>query len=199
MVGARPLFACFAILFALLWWPTAATSKTPDSFVPLSVSFSWPSGPLTESVGAKPALGFSLGYAYGSSRHLRLSARATWMRMQLGSVIDAGDTLDFSNYGITHIGILGGLQYRLFKHGVTPYVSAEGGLGIVFADEQVGGVPQRIDGESEVKFSYAVSAGVMIPISETIDIDVSGRYHTTFTSDSFTATAAHVGVIYALP
>lgn len=179
-------------------WLQSATARTPDSFVPLSISYSWPSDTLARGVDAQPALGFSLGYAYGSSKHLRLTTRATWMRMQLGTVVDAGDTLDFSDFGLTHVGIVGGLQYRFFKHDFSPYVAGEAGLGIVFADMEVGNVPQRIDGLSEVKFSYALSAGVLIPLNETIDIDVYGRYQTTFTTDRLTALSAHVGVVYAL-
>jgi opacity protein-like surface antigen len=169
-------------------------NRIPRNFVPLSLSYSWPGGGLTENVDAQPALGFSLGYQFAVERNLRLTVRGTWMRMNLGTV----DTTDLTNYGLTHIGFLGGVLYRFIKHGWTPYVQAEGGMGIMFADELIANVPRKIDGLSEVKVSFAGTAGVMIPVSENIDVDISGRYHYTYVDAGFSAVAGHVGVVYSL-
>ena len=169
-------------------------ARTPTSFLPVSLSYAWPGGGLSDDIAPNPALGFSLGYRYGTSKHFHISARATWMRMTLGQV----DSIDFSGFGLTHIGLLGGVQYRFIKHGWSPYVEGEVGMGIMFADTEIGNVPQRIDELTEVKFSYAGVVGVLIPISDRVNIDVSGRYQITFVSGNFTSIAAHAGIQYAL-
>lgn len=172
----------------------AQTGRIPKNFVPLSLSYSWPGGGLSDRLQADPALGFSLGYQYSTDRHVRLTVRASWMRMTLGITDSSGD----ASYGLSHVGVLAGAMYRFNKHGWTPYIQGEGGLGIMFADEEIDNIPRKIDGLSEVKFSLAGTAGVLIPVSETIDLDLSGRYHYTYVDDGFSAVAAHVGVVYAL-
>lgn len=189
----RRLFVLLAGLSIALS-ATAQTGRIPKNFVPFSLSYSWPGSGLSDRLDADPALGFSLGYHYSVDRHVRLTVRASWMRMTLGITDSAGN----ADYGLTHVGILGGALYRFNKHGWTPYVQAEGGMGIMFADETIDNIPRAIDGLSEVKVSFAGSAGVLIPVSETIDLDLSGRYHYTYVDDGFSAVAAHVGVVYAL-
>lgn len=189
----RPILLLLAGL-ALALPANAQSARIPKNFVPLSLSYSWPGGGLSDTLDAKPALGFSLGYHYSTSRHVRLTVRATWMHMNLGFV----DTTGTDGYGLTHVGIMAGAMYRFLKHGWTPYVQAEGGMGIMFADKVIENIPRTIDGLSEVKVSFAGSAGVLIPISEAIDLDVNGRYHYTYVDEGFSAVAAHVGVVYAL-
>lgn len=171
-----------------------ATSATPRHFIPLSLSYSWPGGGLSDSTDAQPALGFSLGYQFDLDKHFRIGFRGTWSRMTLGTV----DTLDLTNYGLTNIGLMAGVLYRFIKHEFSPYVEVEGGMGYLFADELIANVPRKIDGLSEVKMSAAASLGVLIPVNEKIDIDVSGRYCTVFVGKGFYTMTAHVGLCYAL-
>jgi len=188
------LITTMALVAMLLWTNSTAAARTPTSFLPVSLSYAWPGGGLSDDVAPNPALGFSLGYRYGTSRHLHLSARATWMRMTLGTV----DTIDYTGFGLTHIGLLGGVQYRFLKHGVSPYVEGEVGMGIMFADKEVANIPQRIDELTEVKVSVAGVVGLLIPISERVNLDVAGRYQITYVSGNFTSIAAHAGIQYAL-
>ena len=138
-----PLLA-LAILFCA---SISTQARTPHNFIPVSLSYSFPGGGLSESVGAKSALGFSLGYKFASSKHLRLGARGTWTRLNLGVV----DTSDFSNFGLTHVGILASGQYKFKKHGWSPYLEGEIGMGMLFADELIANQPRRIDGLSEYR------------------------------------------------
>ncbi len=190
----KTLITTMALAASLLLASSTATARTPTSFLPLSLSYAWPGGGLSDDVAPDPALGFSLGYRYGTDRHFHISARATWMRMTLGTV----DTIDYTGFGLTHIGLLGGVQYRFLKHGWSPYVEGEVGMGIMFADKEVANIPQRIDELTEVKFSYAGVVGVLIPLSERVNLDLAGRYQITFVSGNFTSMAAHAGIQYAL-
>lgn len=114
--------------------------------------------------------------------------------MTLGTV----DTTDLTNYGLTHIGLMAGVLYRFIKHDFSPYVEAEGGMGYMFADELIANIPRKIDGLSEVKMSVAATVGILIPVSEKVDVDLSGRYCTTFIEKGFSTMSAHVGLCYAL-
>lgn len=182
-----------AIFVVLLLGASQSQGRTPHNFVPVSLSYSFPGGGLSDSVGAKSALGFSLGYRFESSKHVRIGARGTWTRLNLGVV----DTADFSNYGLTHVGIMASVQYRFIKHGWSPYVEIEGGMGMLFADELIANQPRRIDGLSDVKLSAGGVFGVLIPLGPVVDVDISGRYQSTFVENGFTTLAAHVGIVYA--
>jgi len=190
----RSILTTIALTAALLLTASSVHGRTPTSFLPVSLSYAWPQGDLADELAANPALGFSLGYRYGTSKHFHISARATWMRMTLGQT----ESFDYTGFGLTHIGLLGGIQYRFIKHGWSPYVEGELGMGIMFADTEIGNVPQRIDELTEVKFSYAGAVGVLIPVSERVNVDVSGRYQITFVSGNFSSVAAHAGIQYAL-
>lgn len=190
----RSLITTLAVGALFLTAFDAASARTPKSFLPISLSYAWPGGGLADDIAPDPALGFSLGYRYGTSKHFHISARATWMRMTLGQV----DSIDYSGFGLTHIGLLGGIQYRFLKHGWSPYVEGELGMGIMFVDTEIGNVPQRIDELTEVKFSYAGVVGVLIPVSDRVNVDLSGRYQLTFVSGNFSTIAAHAGIQYAL-
>jgi len=173
---------------------TMVHAASPRHYLPLSLSFSLPNGGLADSTGAKGAVGFSLGYQFAFDKNFRLNIRGTWSRMSLGEV----DTLDLSNYGLTHIGLTAGVLYRFLKHDTSPYITAEGGMGYMFIDEVISNIPRKIEGLSEVKMSVAAAAGVLINVNEKIDIDLSGRYCTTFIEQGFSTLSAHVGLCYAL-
>lgn len=153
-----------------------------------------PGGGLSDNVGAKPALGFSLGYLLAIDKNFRIGARGTWSRMELGKK----DTVDYSKNGLTHIGLTAVVQYKLFKYGITPYAELEGGMGYLFADEVIANMPVLIDDLTIVKLSAAAAIGILIPINEGVDIDVSGRYCATAVPNGFSTLAAHIGATFAL-
>lgn len=178
----------------LLYSGTVAHGATPRQFFPASLSYSWPGGGLSKNVEAKPALGFSLGYQLAIGNNFRLGFRGTWSRMELGKK----DTVDYTQSGLTHVGLTTGIQYNFFNNGVTPYIELEGGMGYLFADEVIANVPVLTDDLTIVKLSAAVAIGILIPVNEKVDIDVSGRYCVTAVPNGFTTLSAHVGAIFAL-
>jgi hypothetical protein len=178
----------------LLLLSTQVYGVTPRQFFPASLSYSWPGGGLSKNVGARPAIGFSLGYLLAIDRNFRIGIRGTWSRMVLGKK----DTVDYSQYGLTHIGLTTVIQYKLFKYGITPYAELEGGMGYLFADELIANMPVLINDLTIVKLSAAVAIGILIPVNEGVDIDVSGRYCITAVPNGFSTLAAHVGATFAL-
>ena len=191
--GATLLLA-LVIAFGCAIVPSELKAKTPHNFIPGSLSWNIPTGPLKDQVGAKSAIGFALGYKFAGSKHLRYGARGTWTQLSLDSV----DGVDFSDLSLTHVGIMAGAQYRFLKHGWSPYVEGEVGMGLVFASVAIDQVPQKIDGLSEVKFSAAGLVGVLIPLSRTIDVDVAGRWQSTFLDNRLDIISAHLGIVYAI-
>ena len=188
---AQPFLLVLAIM---LGFHGESHAATPRHYLPFSLSYSWPSGGLADSTGANGALGFSLGYQFALDKNFRLGFRGTWSRMTLGQV----DSTDLSDYGLTHIGVMIGLRYRLIKHDISPYIEGEGGMGYMFADQVVANMPRKIEGLSQVKMSVAGSFGILIPINDKIEGDVGGRYCATFIEQGFNTMSAHVGLVWAL-
>ena len=173
---------------------TVRANTVFHNFIPGSLSYNLPFGPMADAFDVKPAIGFALGYKFAANRHMRYGARGTWTQMRLGTV----DTADYTEYSLTHVGILANAQFRLNKHGWTPYIEGEAGMGLVFASIDVAKVPQKVDDLSEVKISVGGLLGVLIPLGTKVDLDIAGRYQTTFLSQRFDTFGAHVGIVFAL-
>lgn len=162
--------------------------------MPLSLSYSFPAGPLADSFDIQSGLGFSLGYQYALDRNWRVGAKGTWMWSKLGS----SPYGDLSEYAATYYQILATVTWRAFKHGWSPYAQVEGGLGFINLDELVANVPIKVDGVSAVRGSVGGSVGVLVPVSSALDVDVSGRYSYLFTTNRYALTGVHIGVAYLL-
>jgi len=172
-----------------LW---AQSSRT---FLPASLSYLAPTGLLADSLGAAPGLGFSVGYEVQLDRHhWRAGARGTWMQSALGKGLSG----DYSDYMTTYYQLLATIRYSLFKHGWTPYVQAEGGLGFLTLSKVVNNMPIRLDEVSAVRGSYGGSLGVLIPVSDVLDVDVAGRYSYAAIDDGYALLGIHAGVSYTL-
>lgn len=180
-------------LAALL--PCSTFASTDDHFLPLTISYVFPQGALSDDLAAKPALGFSLGYHYAATRQLRIGVCGTWTRMTLGTV---GND-DLSDFAVTMYQMMANARWRFVKHGWTPWVEGQAGMTYLEADMLVSNVPRRIDGVSEVNPAVAGLVGIQIPVSEKLDVDVYGRYTWTFADDAIGTIGIHAGVVYALP
>ncbi len=173
---------------------SATQGRQPDNFFAGSLCYAWPGGGLADSTAANPALGLSLGYLYRAWQHVHLGVRGTWTRMTLGET-----TLNnFTGYGLTHVGLYLNALYRPFKHGISPYLQIDGGMGYMFADESVANQPVPISGLAEVQSSVSASLGILIPVSDVMNADVSGRWFTTFVEREFSMVGVHAGIVYAL-
>lgn len=173
----------------------AAFAQTSRTFLPASLSYLVPTGLLADSLGAAPGLGFSLGYELQLDRHhWRAGVRGTWMQSALGKGLGG----DFADYMTTYYQLLATIRYSVFKHGWTPYAQAEGGIGFLALNKVVNNMPIRLDEVSAVRGSYGASLGVLIPISDVMDVDVSGRYSYASIDDGYALLGVHAGVSYTL-
>ncbi len=188
----RPLPILAFLLLAL--GSTNVAAQAERSYLPLSLSYMFPGGSLDDSIDVQPGLGFAIGYQYAPDRHWRIGAKGTWMWSKLGVV----DTADYSAYAATFYQILATVQWRAFKHGWSPYIQVEGGLGFMNLDEMIGNMPVKIPGASAVRGSVGALLGVLIPLSNQLDIDVSGRWNYSFIADGYTLTGVNAGVVYSL-
>lgn len=174
---------------------TPSYAQSVRTFLPASLSYLVPTGLLADSLGAAPGLGFAVGYEVQLDRHhWRAGARATWMQSALGRGL-AGD---LSEYMTTFYQLLAAVRYSVFKHGWTPYLHVEGGLGFLNLNKVVNNMPIRLDDVSAVRASFGGSVGVLIPVSDVLDVDVSGRYSYAAIDDGYTLIGLHAGVTYAL-
>ncbi len=181
---------------ALVVFSISAGAQSTRTFLPASLSYLAPTGLLADSLGAAPGLGFSLGYEVQLDRHhWRAGVRGTWMQSSLGSGV-AGD--DFSKYMTTYYQLLATVRYSMFKHGWTPYLKAEAGLGYITLSEVVNNMPIRLDDVSAVRGSFGGSVGVLIPLSDVLDVDISGRYSYAAIDDGYALLGVHAGVSYTL-
>lgn len=189
MVRFLTVAACCMVL------SVAACAQTSRTYLPASLSYLVPTGLLADSLGAAPGLGFSIGYEVQLDRHhWRAGVRGTWMQSALGKGLGG----DFADYMTTYYQLLATIRYSVFKHGWTPYAQAEGGLGFLALNKVVNNMPIRLDEVSAVRGSYGASLGVLIPISDVMDVDVSGRYSYASIDDGYALLGVHAGVSYTL-
>lgn len=181
----------------LFWFCSAIPSNaTERSYVPLSLSYAQPTGPLAREYDAKSALGFSIGYQYGINRHWFIGARGTWMVSNLGFSDTSARTPEFS---FTHYQMMLTATYHFIKNGVTPYIQAEGGLGVLTAEELINNVSVPLEHESMVQAGVATSVGLLIPLNDKFELDIHGRIAWSFIANGYGTTGIHAGIIYALP
>ncbi len=186
-------FSAF-ITALLLVIPSGAHSQVDRSYLPLSISYLLPRGALADTLDVQPGIGFSLGYNYALDRNWRIGAKGTWMWSKLGNPSSG----DLSSYSATYYQVLATITWRPIKHGWSPYIQGEGGLGFLNLDEEVGNMPIPIEGASAVQGSVGASLGVVIPLSDALDVDVHGRYNFAFIESGYSVVGVHVGVVYLL-
>ncbi|MBK7031758.1 MAG: outer membrane beta-barrel protein [Ignavibacteria bacterium] len=186
----------FTTLVFLLFLAASANSEAQSarSYLPISLTYLAPGGHLADTFGIKPGLGFNLGYQFALDRNWRVGAKGTWM----WSPMSENENGDFSEYSATYYQILATVTWRAIKHGWTPYVTVEGGLGFLTLDVMVGNVPVAIDGASAVRGSAGGLVGVLIPLSDKLDVDMAGRYNYAFSENGYSVAGASVGVVYQL-
>lgn len=195
MFGYMRTYLAYALLVvAMLVGETSSVARTFNHYFVGGLSYATPGGGVADALAAQPSLGLSLGYLYKAGQHVFVGIKGTWTRMTLGQV----DTVDFTGFGVTHVGLYADMRYRPLKHGWSPYAEIEGGMGFAFADQVVANQPIRIDGLSEVKASVGTTVGVLIPLGEQVEADVSGRWFTTFLEDGFSMLGVQAGIAYAL-
>lgn len=183
-------------LSALLVLPTLLWAGS-GQFVNFTLSGVAPSGPVARTLGAdkKMDLGFSLAYLGEASHHLSFGAGASYSRTGLGVV----DTNDYSAYALDVYQLELSARWRFIKHGFSPFVGVNAGASIMIINTEIYGVRQKVDGLGEVRPMTAIRAGVLIPVSDQVNIDVHGRFSWTFVDQGYGTSALHVGFTYEMP
>jgi len=108
------------------------------------------------------------------------------------------DTADYSSFGLTNVGLIASIKYRFAKHGWSPYVRIDGGMGYVFEDKTLDN-NLKIEGLTAVKINLGASAGVEIPLSDRLNLDIYARYSTTYITPVLQSLSGHLGIVYVLP
>lgn len=168
-----------------------------DQWLAAALSYVRPVGALARDLDAKPALGFQLAYQFEAEKILRLGFGGTWMSSRLGTTPTG---TDLSTFDLTMYQIHAMSRLRFLKHGWSPYVEAELGMSFLTISQEVANMPRRIDGLEDVRPSVAAAIGVQVPVNETVDIDVRGRF--TFTradvDDDFGTAGIAAGIVWKL-
>jgi len=185
------LLATFLLLNSAFAWAGSG------QFLHFSLSGVAPGAPVARSLGAdkKLNLGFSLAYLSETTKNLSIGAGASYSRTGLGMT----DSNDFSAFAMDVYQLELKTRWRFIKHGFSPFAGLDAGASFMSINTEIGGVRQKVDGLGEVRPMLAVRAGVLIPISEQVDLDVHGRFSWTFIDQGYSTSAIHIGMVYELP
>ena len=177
-------------LIVLLAGP-ALLAQSARSYVSGSVRLARPTGPLADSTGLGAAAQFDLRYIWSPSRTIFLGIGGAWMTPSMGSA--PRPTVAAGPLSITQITATA--TWRMLKHGWSPYVGAEGGFGFVSPPDTLSSNPVFT---TTLGASYGVHLGTFIPLSERLDLSVSGRWMTLSTSTPLNLTLVSVELVYRI-
>jgi hypothetical protein len=172
-------------LVVLLAGP-ALLAQSARSYVSGSVRLALPTGPLAESTDLGSSAQFDVRYSWSPSRRILLGIGGAWMTASMGNGLHRETWPLKGPLSITQITATA--TWRPIKHGWSPYVGVEGGFG--FLNPSIF--------ESTLGAAYGAYIGTFIPLSERLDLSVSGRWLTLATSTPLNQTLVSVELVYRI-
>jgi hypothetical protein len=139
-----------------------AAAQADRHYVQAGVSYVAAAGDMVDSARFNASLAYCAGYQWSPSRSTSFGLSGWFLPA------DVVDQDPASVFGMTAIA-----TYRLIKHGLTPYASAEAGFAFLTLPDSLVG---RKHLEPQLGFSIAATAGFLIPVSEKVEIDAAARY-----------------------
>lgn len=177
-------------LIVLLTGP-ALQAQSARSYVSGSVRLVRPTGPLADSTGLGAAVQFDVRYLWSPSRTVLLGIGGSWMTPTTGNA--PRTTVAPGPLSITQITATA--TWRPIKHGVSPVMGAEGGFGFLSPPEALS---SRSAFESTLGVSYGAHIGGIIPLTEQLDISVTGRWMRLATQLPLELSAMSIALAYRI-
>lgn len=170
----------------------ALLAQSARSYVSGSARLALPTGALNDSVGLSTVAQFDLRYIWSPSRTLLLGVGGSWMTPTTGNG-SRSSTVASGPLSITQITATA--SWRPFKHGATPYIGVEGGFGFLSPPDALATIPAF---KSALGATYGAHVGAAIPLSERLELSVSGRWMALATATPLNLTLVSAELVYRI-
>ncbi|MFN6134710.1 MAG: hypothetical protein ACK475_00320 [Bacteroidota bacterium] len=161
----------FRYVLLLLCMVSAPTllAQSARSYVAASVRLARPQGALHDSLSMRQTMQYDLRYLWSPSRSWIFGIGGSWMNSPSGNGPSA-DTLS-GDVSITQMTV--SATWRPLKHGLSPLLGVEGGFGYLIPTDEIASLPVLT---STLGACYGAHVGVGGPLSERVDLNLTGRW-----------------------
>lgn len=161
-----------------------ASAQAERNYLQAGATYVLASGRLPDSADFHSSTAYSIGYQWSPSRSVSFGMVGTYLPASVTSGSAA------SVFGMSAL-----TNYRLIKHGFTPYVGAEVGFSyLTVADSLASNAAMK----PNLSYAVSVSAGLLIPLSDRVEVDVAGRYCHTGIGGGLALIGGALGLRYRL-
>lgn len=161
-------FRCALVLLCLAC-AAPMQAQSARSYVAASVRLARPQGALHDSLSMRQTVQYDLRYLWSVSRSLALGIGGSWMNSSAGNGLGT-DTLS-GDVSITQMTVTA--TWRPLKHGLSPLLGIEGGFGYLIPTDELAALPVL---SSTLGACYGAHVGAVGPISERVDLQLTGRW-----------------------
>lgn len=182
----------YVICLIILLAGPALLAQSARSYVSGSVRLASPTGPLADSAGLSSAVQFDLRYIWSPSRTLLLGIGGSWMTPTTGNG-QRSSKVASGPLSITQITATA--TWRPFKHGWSPFLGVEGGFGFLSPPDSLSSAPFF---QSTLGAAYGVHVGAFVPLSDRLDLSVSGRWMALATSTPLNLRLVSAELVYRI-
>lgn len=166
-------------------------AQSARSYVCGSVGIARPQGALHDSLGLKQTVQFHLRYTWSPSRNLHLGIGGAWMTTSTGK----GQRAHPPGADLSITQITATASWRPFKHGASPFIGVEGGFGFLIPSGELTDHPAF---ETALGASFGAHIGGAIPLSQLLELSMTGRWMRLATSTTLDLTAVSLGLTYRI-
>lgn len=166
-------------------------AQSARSYVCASAGVARSQGALHDSLGLTQTAQFDLRYIWSPTRNLLLGIGGSWLSAAIGTALQPGD----AGKEVSLTQITATATWRPFKHGVSPCIGAEGGFGFLIPPDELA---QRPAFESTLGASVGAHIGGVVPLSQLLELSVTGRWTRLMTSTPLDLTAVSLGLTYRI-
>lgn len=177
------------IVLTLLSRPMSAQSAR--SYVSGSVGLARPQGALHDSLGLNSTAHFDLRYIWSPTRNLHLGIGGSWLSAAIGSGSQSGN----GGSAVSLTQITATATWRPFKHSVSPCIGLEGGFGFLIPPDEL---LQRPAFESTLGASFGAHIGGVVPVSQLLELTLTGRWTRLMTSTPLDLKLVSIGLTYRI-
>ena len=174
---------------AMMVWPaTMCTARDPR--IPVSASFTMPISPTRDSlVDLRAGYGVSVGYLHALNKHVSIGVHG--VMEHLPTALPASNAL-------TTFHMLGSVRYRLLAFIASPYLHLEGGVAVQSMNVDDDALERVVGNAGTSMLSAAVRAGMLVPVSSSVDVDAHARYGVTAATTLVSTLSVHAGIVLRL-
>jgi opacity protein-like surface antigen len=175
-------FLTVVVLFYLA--TCAASAQAERSYVQAGVGHVSAGGRFNDSAGFHSSMAYSVGYQWSPSRNTSFGMVGSYLPVTV-----------FSDSPASVFGMAAVVNYRLMKHGFTPYAGAEIGFNYLTVADSLTDTSAM---NPNLAVALTIGAGLLIPISEKVEVDAVARYTYSGIGGGATLIGGTLGIRYRL-